>query len=389
MNGHHEHPGHGSTDGGGNMTTSTALDRLVDAGVSIWLDDMSRVRLTTGSLQRLIDDRHVTGMTTNPTIFAKAIAGSDVYDQQLAGLARRRVDVGEALRSVTTYDVRAACDLMRPVFDATGGTDGRVSIEVDPRIAHDTDAQIAEAQALWWLVDRPNMFVKIPATVEGLPAISRCLAEGISINVTLIFSLDRYDAVIDAFLEGMEAALASGQDLSRLRSVASFFVSRVDSEVDARLDKIGSAGALALRGTAAVANARIAYEHYEQTCAGRRWQSLAAAGARPQRPLWASTSTKNPAYDDTMYVADLVAPGVVNTMPEETLEAVLDHGSIEPDTVRDHYAEAHAALDALRAVGVDYADVVQTLEDEGIEKFIGSWTELERQVGVQLRSTLP
>jgi len=369
------------------MTTSTALDRLIDAGVSIWLDDMSRVRLTTGSLQQLIDDRRVTGMTTNPTIFAKAIAASDVYDQQLTGLARRRVDVGEALRSVTTYDVRAACDVMRPAFDAAGGTDGRVSIEVDPRVAHDTEAQIAEAQALWWLVDRPNMFVKIPATVEGLPAISRCLAEGISINVTLIFSLDRYDAVIDAFLDGMEAAVASGQDLSTLRSVASFFVSRVDSEVDARLDKIGSPEALALRGTAAVANARIAYEHYERTCAGQRWRMLAAAGAQPQRPLWASTSTKNPAYDDTMYVAQLVAPGVVNTMPEATLEAVLDHGSIEPDTVRDFYSDAHAALDALRAVGVNYADVVQTLEDEGIEKFIGSWTELERQVSVRLRST--
>ena len=371
------------------MTTETPLDALVQAGVSIWLDDMSRVRLTTGSLQRLVRERHVTGMTTNPTIFAKAIESSDVYDEQLTDLGRRHVDVGEALRAVTTYDVRAACDVLRPVFDGTGGTDGRVSIEVDPRNAHDADAQIAEARALWWLVDRPNMFVKIPATIEGLPAISRCLAEGISINVTLIFSLDRYDAVMDAFLDGMETARAAGRDLSTLRSVASFFVSRVDSEVDTRLDKIGTPGALALRGKGAVANARIAYERYERVCAGPRWQALAAAGAHPQRPLWASTSTKNPAYDDTMYVAHLVAPGVVNTMPEPTLEAVLDHGVVEPDTVRGSYADAHATLDALRDVGVDYDDVVQTLEDDGIAKFIGSWSELERQVRTQMQSPSP
>ncbi len=367
--------------------TTTPLDRLTSAGVSIWLDDMNRVRLATGVLQRLISDRHVTGMTSNPTIFAKAIEGSDVYDEQLRDLARRHVDVGEALRAVTTYDVRWACDVLRPVFDATGGTDGRVSIEVDPRIAHDTDAQIAEAQALWWLVDRPNLFVKIPATIEGLSAISRCLSEGISINVTLIFSLDRYDAVITAFLDGMEAARDAGRDLSTLRSVASFFVSRVDTEVDQRLDKIGSREALALRGKAAIANARIAYEHYERMCAGDRWRALAAAGAQPQRPLWASASTKNPAYDDTMYVAELVAPGVVNTMPEPTLEAVLDHGVIETDTVRGYYADAHTVLDALRDVGVDYTDVVQTLEDEGIEKFTASWTELEREIQTQLRST--
>jgi len=364
--------------------TRTPLDALTDAGVSIWLDDMSRVRLTTGSLQRLIDDRHVTGMTTNPTIFAKAIEGSDVYNDQLDGLARRNVDVAEALRAVTTYDVRAACDVMRPIFDATGGTDGRVSIEVDPRIAHDTDAQVAEPQALWWLVDRPNMFVKIPATVEGLPAISRCLGEGISINVTLIFSLARYDAVIDAFLDGVEAASDAGHDLSTLRSVASFFVSRVDSEIDDRLQKIGTPDALALAGKAGIANARIAYEHYERMCVDDRWQALAAVGASPQRPLWASTSTKNPAYDDTMYIVGLVAPGVVNTLPEPTLEAVLDHGRIEADTISAHYAEAHGVLDELRDIGVDYDEGVRTLEDEGISKFIGYWTELEREVRSQL-----
>jgi len=369
------------------MTTRNPLDLLTQADVSIWLDDMSRVRLTDGSLRRLIDDRHVTGMTTNPSIFAKSIESSDVYDEQLADLGRRRVNVGEALRSVTTYDVRAACDVMRPVFDATGGTDGRVSIEVDPRAAHDTDAQVAEARALWWLVDRPNMFVKIPGTVEGLPAISRCLAEGISINVTLIFSVDRYDAVMVAFLDGMEAALAGGQDLSSVRSVASFFVSRVDSEIDSRLEKLGTPEALALRGKAGLANARIAFERYEQMCASERWQALAAEGAFPQRPLWASTSTKNPEYEDTLYVAQLIAPGVVNTMTEETLDAVLDHGVIQPDTISGNVADAHVTLGRLRDLGVDYADVVQTLEVEGIEKFISSWAELERQVRVRLRST--
>jgi len=363
--------------------TSNPLDALTQAGVSVWLDDMSRVRLTNGSLQRLIDERHVTGMTTNPSIFAKSIASSDVYDDQLADLSRRGVNVGEALRNITTYDVRAACDVLRPVFEATDGTDGRVSIEVDARFAHDTHAQVAEARALWWLVDRPNMFVKIPGTLEGLPAITRCLAEGISINVTLIFSLDRYDAVMLAFLDGMEAAVASGQDLSASRSVASFFVSRVDSEIDSRLEKLGTPEAMALRGKAALANARIAFERYERMCASERWQALARQGASPQRPLWASTSTKNPEYDDTMYVTQLVAPGVVNTMPEETLAAVIDHGAIEPDTIRGNAADAHATLEALRDIGVDYADVVQTLETEAIEKFISAWVELERQLAVQ------
>ena len=362
------------------------LKSLTDAGVSIWLDDMSRLGLTSGSLRQLIDQRQVSGMTTNPTIFAKAIEGSDVYDEQLTDLARRRVDVGEALRAVTTYDVRAACDVLRPTFEATGGTDGRVSLEVDPRIADDTDAQIAEARALWWLVDRPNMFVKIPATQAGLPAISRCLGEGVSINVTLIFSLRRYDAVMAAFLDGVEAAHRAGRDLSRLRSVASFFVSRVDTEVDNRLSKIGTSAALALQGNAAIANARLAYEHYEQMCAGERWQALARAGAFPQRPLWASTSTKNPAYDDTMYVTELVAPGVVNTMPEATLEAVRDHGRIGLDTIRPSYADAHATLDALRDVGVDYDDVTETLERQGVQKFTDSWVTLEQQVGGRLRA---
>jgi transaldolase len=260
-----------------------------------------------------------------------------------------------------------------------------VSIEVDPRISRDADRTIAEARALWWMVDRPNLFIKIPATKEGLPAISQCLAEGISINVTLIFSLTRYGEVIDAFLDGIERARTAGHDLSRIGSVASFFISRVDSEVDPRLDKIGSEDAKALRGTAAIANARLAYELYEHKFGTDRWRTLEAAGAKPQRPLWASTSTKDPAYDDTMYVLELVAPGTVNTMPEATLHALEDHGSFRGETVRPMYADARKVLDSLAELGVDYDDVVQVLEDEGIEKFETSWTELIGSIEGELK----
>jgi transaldolase len=269
------------------MTDS--LRELTEAGVAIWLDDMSRGRLATDDLADLIRDKHVVGVTTNPTIFQKAISESELYDRQLRDLAVRGVDVEEAVRMVTTFDVRWACDVLRPVFEASGGSDGRVSIEVDPRLAHETERTVAEARQLWWLVDRPNLFIKIPATRAGLPAIAQCLAEGISVNVTLIFSLERYSEVMDAFVDGMERARAAGHDLSNLASVASFFVSRVDTEVDKRLDKVGSADASDLRGKAAIANARLAFERYEQVFGSERWQSLAAAGARPQRPLWAST----------------------------------------------------------------------------------------------------
>src|SRR4051794_29225433 len=323
------------------------LKDLSDAGVAIWLDDLSRERLVAGTLAELVRDRHVVGVTTNPTIFQKAITGSSTYDEQIRDLARRGVDVGEALRSITTYDVRWGCDVLRPCYDASDGVDGRVSIEVDPRISGSTERTVAEARALWWLVDRPNLFIKIPATKAGLPAISQCLAEGISINVTLIFSLERYGEVVDAFMDGIERARAAGHDLSRLTSVASFFVSRVDSEVDQRLDKSGSKEAKALRGKAAIANTRLAYEIYEQKFASDRWKTLEAAGAKPQRPLWASTSTKDPAYDDTMYVIDLVAPGIVNTMPESTLNALVDHGEFRGETVRSTYADAHGLLDQL------------------------------------------
>jgi transaldolase len=360
------------------------LRKLSEAGVAVWLDDLSRDRLQTGNLAELIRDRSLVGITTNPTIFQKAISGSELYDDQLRDLAVRGVDVGEALRSITTKDVRDACDVLRPVYDATGGVDGRVSIEVDPRIAHDTERTVAEARALWWLVDRPNLYIKIPATEEGIPAIAQTLSEGISVNVTLIFSLERYDRVMDAYLEGMERAQKSGLDLSRIGSVASFFVSRVDTEIDKRLDKLGTEEARALRSKSAVANARLAYKHYEAVIASDRWKALAAAGAKVQRPLWASTGVKDPALPDTLYVTELVAPDTVNTMPEPTLQAVYDHGEIETDTIRSHYADAQRVLDDVGTVGVDYDDVVLVLEQEGVEKFEDSWNQLIDAITQQL-----
>jgi transaldolase len=358
------------------LSTTDPLRRLTEEGVAIWLDDMSRGRLATENLADLIRDKHVVGVTTNPTIFQKAISESELYDRQLRDLAVRGVTVEEALRMVTTYDVRWACDTLRPVYDASGGVDGRVSIEVDPRLAHETDRTVAEARQLWWLVDRPNLLIKIPATKAGLPAISQCIAEGISVNVTLIFSLERYAEVMDAFLDGMERARAAGHDLSRIGSVASFFVSRVDTEVDKRLDKLGSADAKELRGKAAIANARLAFQKYEQVFGTDRWRALAEAGAHPQRPLWASTGVKDPEYDDTRYVVDLVTRGVVNTMPEPTLHAVADHGVLHSDSVRSFYDDAAGVMAALAQAGVDMADVVEVLEDEGVEKFETSWNEL-------------
>jgi transaldolase len=362
------------------------LVALSDAGVSIWLDDLSRVRLASGSLARLVHERHVVGVTTNPTIFAKAITASDAYTDQLEQLALREVAVDAALRELTAFDVRWACDVLRPVFDASGGVDGRVSIEVDPRIAHDTNRTIAEAEALWWLVDRPNLFIKIPAAEQGVPAISACLAGGISINVTLIFSLTRYAEVVEAFLTGLERAQHNGRDLSGIASVASFFVSRVDSEVDKRLDKIGTEQASALRGKAAIANARLAYRYYEQSLASDRWRRLQRAGARPQRPLWASTGVKDPAYPDTRYVVDLVAPGVINTMPEATLKAVADHGVVPADSIRGTYDDAQQVLDDLAATGIDYNDVVHVLEERGVATFDASWEQLGQQLARALRA---
>ena len=362
------------------------LTELSAAGVSVLLDDLSRLRLTRGTLHQLIDEQHVVGVTSNPTIFATAISDSDSYDEQLEDLAVRGVEAGEALRMLTAADVRSACDVLRPVHDATDGTDGRVSIEVDPRLAHDSTQAIAEARQLWWLVDRPNLFIKIPATEAGLPAIAQCLAEGISINVTLIFSLQRYAEVIEAFLDGMERAYATGHDLSKLMSVASFFVSRVDTEIDKRLDKIGTPEAAALKGKAAIANARLAYQQYEQSFATGRATALTALGAHSQRPLWASTGVKDPSYDDTRYVVDLVAGGVVNTMPEATMKAVADHGVIRDDTIRPFYADARQVLHDIAAVGIDYDDVVGLLEHEGIEKFQASWAQAAAQLSDRLQA---
>ncbi|WP_433715624.1 transaldolase [Nocardia sp. CA-084685] len=370
------------------MLVSNPLTALTQAGVSIWLDDLSRGRLTDDSLARLVRDQHVTGVTTNPAIFAKAITGSDTYTDQIRRLALRRVDLDTALRELATYDVRWACDVLRPVYDATHGVDGRVSIEVDPRLAHDTDRTVAEAHALWWLVDRPNLFVKIPAAKQGLPAITACLAEGIDINVTLMFSLHRYRQVIEAFLDGLELAHANGRDIARIHSVASFFVSRVDIAVDQRLDKLGTDQAAALRGAAAIANARLAYQLHEQYLDGDRWRALARAGARPQRPLWASTGVKDPRYDDTRYVTELVAPGVVNTMPETTLHAVADHGHIPRDSIHGTYPQARQVLDELAVLGIDYDEIVTTLEDDGVAKFDASWDHLATELSTTLTASL-
>jgi transaldolase len=368
------------------MTTGK-LGQLSDLGVAVWLDDISRDRLRTGNLADLMRELGVVGVTSNPTIFANALSKGHAYDAQAADLALRRVTVEEASRDMTTYDIRWAADVLRPAYDASDGLDGRVSIEVDPRLARDTAATVAEAKALWWMVDRPNMFIKIPATAEGLPAITATLAEGISVNVTLIFSLERYSEVIDAFMAGLEAADAAGHDLAGIASVASFFVSRVDTEVDARLDKIGTPEAQALRGQAAVANARLAYELFEQKKATSRWAALAAKGARDQRPLWASTSTKNPEYKDTLYVDDLIAPGIVNTMPEATIRAVADHGEVSGDTIHGTYDASREYFERLAAAGVSYDDVVKVLEDEGVEKFAVSWNQLLETIKTEMTAS--
>jgi transaldolase len=358
-----------------NSRPDDALAQLTAAGVAVWLDDISRERLATGNLEMLMRDLHVRGVTSNPTIFAKAISSGSGYQGQIADLAVRGVTVEEAARAITTYDIRWACDVLRPVYDETDGVDGRVSIEVDPRIARATEKTIAEARALWWLVDRPNLFIKIPATAEGLPAITQCLSEGISVNVTLIFSLERYGQVIDAFMAGLDN-VADGVDITKLASVASFFVSRVDTEVDDRLDKLGTPEAAALRGKAALANARLAYELYEQKIATPRWAALSARGARVQRPLWASTSVKDPSFADTMYVVELVAPDTVNTMPESTLHATQAHGKIHGDTIHGTYDESRRVFEQLEGLGIGYDDVVTVLENEGVQKFEASWNEL-------------
>ncbi|MDT3343659.1 transaldolase [Microbacterium aquilitoris] len=361
---------------------STPTEDLSAAGVSIWLDDLSRSRIDTGNLAQLIETRDVVGVTTNPSIFQAAIGNKedDSYDAPLQSLAAQGADVDTAIFEITTTDVRDAADIFRPVFDRTDGVDGRVSIEVSPDLAHDTDATVAQAKELWAKVARPNTLIKIPATLAGLPAISAVLAEGISVNVTLIFSLERYAAVIDAYLEGVRRAKENGHDIATIHSVASFFVSRVDTEVDKRLEAIGTSEAAALKGKAGVANARLAYELFEKRFAQSDAAELIAAGATVQRPLWASTGVKDPALPDTLYVTELVAPGTVNTMPEKTLEATFDHAKVTGDTVTGAYEDAHRVFDQLAEAGVDLVDVTQVLEDEGVEKFIVSWHDLQGTV---------
>jgi transaldolase len=356
--------------------TESSTARLAAEGVSIWLDDLSRERITSGGLQKLIDTRNVVGVTTNPTIFATALSKGESYDEQVRQLAAEGKDVHEAVFEITTTDVRNASDVFAPVYEASGGKDGRVSIEVEPGLAHDAAGTVAQAKQLWAKVDKPNAMIKIPATVEGLPAIAQAISEGISVNVTLIFSLERYREVINAYLTGLEQAKAAGIDLSTIRSVASFFVSRVDTEIDKRLSAIGTDEANALKGKAGVANARLAYQVFEQAFDSERAKVLLAAGANKQRPLWASTGVKDPAYPDTLYVTSLIAPDEVNTMPEKTLEATFDHGEIPGNTIAGTYDESNDVLNKLAAIGISYDDVTQTLEDEGVEKFNVSWGEL-------------
>jgi transaldolase len=350
------------------------LHQLSEAGVSVWIDNLSRDLIQSGELERMMRADAVVGITSNPTIFQKAISSGDAYDEQLRDVLEEEKDPTEIFIRLAAKDVTDACDLLRKVWDEGGGKDGYVSIEVDPTLAYDTEETVAQALRFHKLIDRPNLFVKIPATKPGLPAIEDMIAKGKSINVTLIFSLRRYTEVAEAYIRGLERLVAGGGDPTVVASVASFFVSRVDTETDKRLDEIG--GHDELKGKLAIANARLAYERYEELFSGERWEFLADKGASPQRCLWASTSTKNPAYRDTMYVEELIGPMTVNTMPPETIEAFQEHGEVVSDTVKRDLDGARKLLDDLAKAGVDYDDVVETLEREGVEKFADSFMEL-------------
>ncbi|MDV7988322.1 transaldolase [Rhodococcus sp. IEGM 1374] len=368
------------------MTQNKNLAELSAAGISVWLDDLSRDRIRSGNLKDLIDTKSVVGVTTNPSIFQAALSSGAAYDEQVTKLAGEGADVETTIRTVTTDDVREACDILMPQYEASAGVDGRVSIEVDPRLAHDADKTYEQAVELWKIVDRPNLLIKIPATEAGIPAIAKVIGEGISVNVTLIFSVERYELVMNAYLEGLEKARAAGHDLDKIHSVASFFVSRVDSEIDSRLDAIGTPDAEALKGKAALANARLAYVAYQQIFeVAPRFRELVGSGARPQRPLWASTGVKSDAYPDTMYVTELVSPNTVNTMPEKTMDAVADHGEVVGDTVSGKGPESQEIFDRISALGIDITDVFLTLENEGVQKFEAAWNELLEATGEQLR----
>ena len=366
---------------------STPTQKLSDVGVSIWLDDLSRDRIESGSLQRLISEKNVVGVTTNPTIFAAALATGATYGQQMADLAAEGASVSEAVFAATTRDVAAACDIFHDIFVATNGVDGRVSIEVEPTLAFDAAKTVEQARELYQRVGRDNVMIKIPATIEGLTAISEVIAAGISVNVTLIFSLARYHGVIDAYLTGLEKAKANGHDLSTIHSVASFFVSRVDTEIDKRLGELGSAEATALKSRAGVANARLAYKLFVDSFALDRARDLMAAGARLQRPLWASTGVKDPTLPDTLYVTELAAPNTVNTMPEKTLDATFDHGVIYGDGVRGTYEESGSVIAQLDSLGISLDEVTSLLEREGIDKFVVSWNELLDIVETSLKAS--
>ena len=357
---------------------SESTQKLSDAGVSIWLDDLSRERLTSGNLAELIKTHNVVGVTTNPTIFAGALSKGAAYAEQMRELAAAGASVEEAVFAATCDDVRNACDVFEPVYKASNGFDGRVSIEVDPRLARDAEGTAKMARELYERVGRENVMIKIPATQEGLRPIAETLAAGISVNVTLIFSLTRYREVINAYMLGLEQALENGKDLSTIHSVASFFVSRVDTEIDARLEAAGG-DAVQLKGKAGLANARLAYEVFEEMFSSERWARLQAHGANVQRPLWASTGVKDPSLPDTLYVTGLVAPNTVNTMPEATLNAVADHGEITGNTIVPNYSESNEVLDAISAY-VSYPEVVEKLEVEGLSKFDVSWEELLQTV---------
>ena len=365
---------------------SSPLHQLDAAGVSIWLDDLSRDRINSGSLAELISSRAVSGVTTNPTIFAGAFANSDAYASQLAELAARGASATEAVFEATTQDVRMACDVFKGVYESTNGVDGRVSIEVEPGIAMDSAKTTAQALEIFKAVGRENVMIKIPATIPGLKAISEVLGAGISVNVTLIFSLQRYALVIAAFKAGIEQAKANGHDLSKIHSVASFFVSRVDTEINKRLEAIGSNDALALKSKSALANARLAYELFEREFEKDNWLELEKLGANKQRPLMASTGVKDTSLPDTLYVTELVAPALVNTMPEATMEAVFDHGTVFADTITQTYEESRSVLARVESLGISYEDVVSLLEIEGVDKFIASWNDLLETVSKALQA---
>lgn len=350
----------------------TAIDALAQVGTSTWLDDLSRERITSGNLRDLIATKSIVGVTTNPAIFAAAMSTGTAYDAQISELKNSGADVDSAVYAMSIDDVRDACDAFQDIFLRTHGRDGRVSIEVDPRISDDAAATLSQAKELWAKVDRPNVMIKIPATPGSLPAIADALTEGISVNVTLIFSVERYEAVIDAYIEGIRRAAEAGRDVSTIHSVASFFVSRLDTEVDRRLEEIGTAKALELRGRAGVANARRAYALFAKRFA----DATLPDGAHVQRPLWASTGVKNSAYPPTLYVTELAGPDTVNTMPEKTLDAVLDAGEIRGDTLTGTAEEAEQVFRSLQEVGIDLDDVFTVLEREGVEKFVSAWTEL-------------